>query len=210
MLLEKNFSPLYFFKYKKEILLKNGTVIHIRSIHAEDEPALRSFFNTLSEESIFFRFGSFRINMDHEYLARLCQVDYERDISILAVVPGEKDVIIGDARINRLSDFNRAELSFIIADQWQGMGIGNLLMDFCIMLSRKMGLTSVLMEVIKSNVRMKHLGCKYGFKQLVCKREDDMVELELKIGSQENSSIPFGGEHFLRNTLINSWGAVVQ
>ena len=82
--------PPYPFKYEKTTILRDGTTILIRPIRAEDEPNLRRFFEALSTESVFFRFGSRRINMPHENLARLCQVDYDRDLAFLAVLREEK------------------------------------------------------------------------------------------------------------------------
>jgi len=192
------------FIYKKEITLKNGRTIHIRSIHAEDEPALRSFFKTLSEESIFLRFGSHRINMGHEHLARFCQLDYDRDIAIVAVVPGEREIIIGDARINRLSDLESAEIAFAIADQWQGMGIGSMLMDFCMTVAKQLELKTLLMEVMRSNVKMKRLGFKFGFQQLPRSGEHDIDVLCLEIGSENHLFVSFGKEHVLNYPSIDS------
>ena len=80
-------------------MLRDGTTLLIRPIRAEDEPVLRFFLESLSTESVFLRFGSRRINMPHENLARLCQVDYDRDLAFLAVQQEEKkEEIIGDAR----------------------------------------------------------------------------------------------------------------
>jgi acetyltransferase len=173
--------PPYPFKYEKDVSLKNGTIIHIRPIRGEDEPALRRFFEALSEESVFLRFGQRRINMPHDHLARLCQVDYDRDLAFLAVIPGEEEVIIGDMRINRFSDLESAELSFVVADEWQGKGVGKLLMDFCMVVAKEIGLKTLLMEVMKSNSRMRRFGYKYGFTPLPCNEEDDMEEFELRI-----------------------------
>ncbi|MGB3212729.1 MAG: GNAT family N-acetyltransferase [Desulforhopalus sp.] len=204
------FFPLYPFKYNKDISLKNGTTICVRSVRGEDEPGLKQFFETLSAESFFLRFSSPHISLDHDHLARLCQVDYDRNIAFLAVVPGEEESIIGDVRLTRLNDLDCAELSVVIADQWQGMGAGSHLMNFCLILARKMGLTNVLMEIMKSNIRMKRMGCKYGFLQLPCNKEDYMQVMELKIRPEEKFSIPFAGREFFSNTPIDNRTAAMQ
>ena len=173
--------PQYPLKCEKVISLKNGTLIHIRPIHAEDEPSLRRFFEKLSEESVFFRFGQRRIYIPHDQLARLCRVDYERDLTFLAVIGDDEEIIIGDARLNVFPDLQCAELSFVVADQWQGKGIGNLLMEFCIVAARNIGLKTLLMEVMKKNTRMKQFGYKYGFQSLPCNKEDDMEEMQLSL-----------------------------
>jgi acetyltransferase len=144
----------------------------------------------LSEKSVFFRFGSRRINMPHDRLVRLCQVDNDRDFAFLAVVPGENEFIIGEARLNRLAEFKNAELSFVIADQWQGKGVGRLLMDFCLMVAKEIGVTVLLMEVMKKNERMIQFGYDYDFQRLPCNKEDDMATLELEIGVKAGLSRP--------------------
>lgn len=174
--------PPYPFKYEKDVSLPDGTIVHIRPIRSEDEPALRRFFETLSMESVFFRFGQRRINMPHDYLARFCQVDYDRDIAFLAVVGGKEERIIGDVRLNRFTDLESAELSFVVADTWQGRGVGSMLMDFCIGVAKDIGLKTLLMEIMKSNTRMIRFGYKYDFQRLPDNEEDDMEELQLNIG----------------------------
>ncbi len=173
--------PPYPFRYEQDVSLQNGTTIHIRPIRGEDEPALRRFFEGLSEETVFFRFGQRRINMPHDHLAQLCQVDYDRDLAFLALVQGDGDKVIGDVRLNRFSDLETAELSFVVADRWQGKGVGNVLMEFCMAVAKEIGLKTLLMEVMKSNARMKRFGCKFGFERLPSSKEDDMEEFEFKI-----------------------------
>lgn len=175
--------PPYPFKYEKQKVLNDGTFIRIRPIRGEDEPILRDFFESLSAESVFFRFGLQRINMPHDNLVRLCQVDYDRDLAFLALAEGngEEEVIIGDVRLNRLADLDSAELSFVVADHWQGRGIGSILMDYCIMVARELGIKTLLMEIMKKNYIMMNFGYKYRFKCLPGSEDDDMAEMLLDI-----------------------------
>lgn len=184
--------PLYSFKYRKNVCLKNGTVLFIRPIRGADARDLGRFFEMLSEDSIFCRFGLRGVYMSQERLTWLCQVDYDRDFAFLAVVPGEKEHIVGEVRLNRLAMEDKAELSFIIADQWQGKGVGNLLMEFCLGVAKEIGLTTVLMVIMKSNIRMIQFGYKYNFQLLPGNNEDDTKTLELKIRQEPGWSHPIG------------------
>jgi acetyltransferase len=172
--------PPYPFRYERESFLKDGTVIHIRPVRGEDEPILRCFLESLSDESVFFRFGQRRINMPHDNLARFCQIDYDRDFAFLAVTAKER-VIIGDVRLNRLADLDSAELAFVVGDKWQSRGIGSILMDYCISVAKEIGLKTLWMEILRQNSRMIRFGQKYGFKQIPGDKEDDMVEMVLDI-----------------------------
>jgi acetyltransferase len=173
--------PPYPFKYEKDIILKDGTEIHIRPIRGEDESAMRIFLENLSEESIFYRFGLRSINMPHTNLARFCQVDYDRDLAFLAAARGQDEVVIGDMQLHRFVDLENAEFSLTVADSWQGKGLGRVLMDYCITVARDIGIKTLWMDVIKENVRMIEFGNKYNFKQLDGPEEDDMVEMTLDI-----------------------------
>ena len=173
--------PPYPFKYEKYSRLKDGTELFIRPIRGEDEPLLRTFFENLSAESAYYRFGQHRINMPHVNLARFCQVDYDRDLAFLAAQPAEKDVIIGDVRLNRFADPDSAELSFVVVDEWQGRGIGSTLMDYCLAVSREIGIKTLWMEIMKDNSRMIKFGQKYHFKRLPGDEGDDMVEMVLEL-----------------------------
>jgi acetyltransferase len=172
--------PPYPFRYERKLLLKDGTAILIRPIRGEDEPLLRCFFESLTDESVFLRFCQRRINMPHNNLARFCQVDYDRDLAFLAVEQ-EGSNIIGNVQLNRLVDIDSAELSFIVDDQWQGKGVGGILMDYCLSVAREIGLKTLCMEILKENPRMIKLGHKNGFKQLPGDEDDDMVEMLLHI-----------------------------
>lgn len=183
--------PPYPFKYEQDVLLHNDTTLHIRPIRGEDEPALQQFLEKLSEDSVFFRFGQPRISMSHDHLARLCQVDCDRDLAFLAIVKGDEEIIIGDARLNMLADLESAELSFLVADQWQSKGIGNMLMEFCITVAGEMGLKTLVMEVMKSNDRMLRFGWKYNFQPLQCSDGDDTVVLQLTLASATKTSCSF-------------------
>ncbi|MFT5700218.1 MAG: acetyltransferase [Desulforhopalus sp.] len=180
--------PPYPFKYEKNIMLKDGTEIHIRPIRGEDESAMGKYFESLSEESVFFRFGLRRINMPHTNLARFCQVDYDRDFSFVAVARGQDEVVIGDMQLHRFVDMENAEFAVTVTDSWQGKGLGRVFMDYCITVARDIGIKTIWMDVIKDNWRMIKFGNTYNFKQLPGVREDDMVEMILDIDSSDDVS----------------------
>ncbi len=198
--------PSYTLRYLKNVALKDGTVLRIRQVLGTDAQGLGRFYAMLSEESVFFRFGSRRINIPHDHLIRLCQVDYDRDFAFLAVVPGEKELIIGEARLNRLAGFKNAELSFVITDQWQGKGVGRLLMDFCLMVAKDIGLATLLMEIMKSNERMIQFGYDYDFQRLSYNKEDDMATFELQIDSKADLLQPHQHHGRTTNFLSNTYG----
>ncbi len=176
--------PPYPFRYEQTISLRDGTTIQVRPVRGEDEPALETFFSSLSAETVYFRFGQRRINMPHEALARFCQVDYDRDIAFLAFADDRENSVIGDVRLNRFADLEYAELSFVVSDNWQGKGIGSVLMEYCIKAAKEIGVKTLWMEILKENSRMIRFGQKYGFQRIPGGDEADMVEVALEIKSE--------------------------
>ncbi len=171
----------YPFKYARDIELGDGLAGVIRPIRAEDEPLIYDFFKSLSDETITFRFCQRLIDMPHERLSRYCQIDYDRELAFVAVIKDEesRERIIGDVRISKLPDLENAELSILVGDRWQGRGIGNRLMEYCIDVARETGLKSLWMEILKNNRRMISLGMKHSFKQAY--DDEDMIRVALQL-----------------------------
>jgi len=171
----------YPFRYAREIELTDGLTGVIRPIRGEDEPLIYELFKGLSDETIIYRFCQRLADMPHERLSRYCQIDYDRELAFVASVRDDQggEHIIGDVRISKLPDLENAELAILVSDQWQGRGIGSLLMDYCISIARETGLKTLWMEILKNNRRMLHLGQKYGFRQAY--DDEDMVRLVLQL-----------------------------
>lgn len=171
----------YPFQYVREIALDNGVPALIRPIRPEDEPLIYNLFKTLSEETIVSRFNQRLNDMPHERLARYCQLDYERELAFVAVVKesSEKDQVIADVRILKMPDLETAELAILVADEWQGHGIGTVLIDYCLKIARELEIRTLWMEILRTNARMLHLAKSSGFKETCT--DDEMVRVVLEL-----------------------------
>jgi len=168
----------YPYQYAIERTLEDGMVCCIRPIRAEDEPLIYALFKSLSDATIIYRFGHSLVHIPHEKLGRYCQIDYDRELAFVGVTL-DTQKIIGDVRISKLPDLENAELSILISDEWQGKGIGKILMEYSIGIAKEIGLKSLWMEILKNNHRMLALGQKYGFKQAY--DDEDMVKVALQL-----------------------------
>ncbi len=76
-----------------------------------------------------FRFCQRLTDMPHERLVRYCQIDYDRELAFVAVIreTPDREKIIADIRIIKMPDLETAELAILVADEWQGHGIGAML-----------------------------------------------------------------------------------
>lgn len=152
-------------KYVTDCQLKNGVCITLRPIKPEDEILLAELFKSLSEETMRLRFFQVIKEMPHETLTRYCNLDYDREIAIVAETrEGEKRQIIGVVRAISEPGRNCGEFAVVVSDQWQGLGLGSKLVDYVIEICKEMGLRTVYGVVSANNSRMIHICTKKGFR----------------------------------------------
>jgi acetyltransferase len=141
--------------------LRDGTDIVIRPIRPEDEPAMAAFHATLSEDSVRMRYMQ-GMKLDqrtaHERLLRICFLDYDREIALVAEKQGE---ILGVGRLSKTGA--EAEWSLLIADPWQGKGVGYQLLSRLIEVAGRERLTRIYADILTTNLRMQRLCTRLGF-----------------------------------------------
>jgi acetyltransferase len=140
-----------------------GIDIFVRPIRPEDAPLLVGLFESLSPRSVYLRFFSPMKRLPHSMLALFTQIDYDRHIALVAMSES-KEEMLGVARIIYANDLKEAEFSVVVADQWQGKGIGAALLQRCLSIARDQGLENVTGFVLAENTQMLALGKKMGFK----------------------------------------------
>jgi acyl-CoA hydrolase/GNAT superfamily N-acetyltransferase len=143
---------------------RGGTSILFRPIKMSDEPLLKDFIYSLSDQSIYRRFMSRRQDMPHERLQELVVIDYTKEMAILAVLPQEeKENIIGVGRYYIDAQLHTAEVAFAVRDDYQQRGIGAELLAYLTYLARREGLLGFSAEVLVENRPMLHTFEQGGF-----------------------------------------------
>lgn len=143
---------------------KDGVSLLIRPVKISDEPLLKDFFYSLSKDSIYKRFMSWREDMPHERLQRFVVVDYTKQLVLIAVLQEETKeevVALGEYTVNE--NDNTAEVAFAVKDEFQNRGIGTELLSYMSQLAMKQGLFAFSAEVLIDNTRMLHVLEKMGF-----------------------------------------------
>ncbi|MBS7608766.1 GNAT family N-acetyltransferase, partial [Candidatus Bathyarchaeota archaeon] len=103
-------------------------------------------------------------HMPHEVRVRYCNIDYDREIAIVAeLTENGKRKIIGTARVSIDPDGKSGELAFLVADPWQGLGLGTKLVDYVIEICRERGLETVYAIMVPDNLKAVELMKKFGF-----------------------------------------------
>ena len=142
----------------------DGHRFFVRPIKPEDAPLLTALFNTLSPTTIYYRFFGRLKELNPEMLARFTQIDYDREIALVAIdEDSPADNILGVARIIGDADGKTGEFAVLVGDSWQGKGIGGNLLEKCLSIAEKQGFKTVHGIVLKENRNMLALGKKLGF-----------------------------------------------
>jgi acetyltransferase len=145
--------------------LPNGSDVIIRPIRPEDAELTQGFVRGLSEETKYFRYMDAVRELSHAMLVRLTQIDYSREMALLAVTEVEgREVELGVARYAINPDGESCEFALVVNDQWQKQGIGHKLMDVLMDVARAKGLRFMEGEVLKTNRRMLKLAESLGFR----------------------------------------------
>jgi acetyltransferase len=150
--------------------LRDGTPVTIRPIRPEDEPLMVRFHETLSEESVYMRYFHM-MNLDqrtaHERLTRICFIDYDREMALVAertdLQTGGRE-ILGVARLSRRGAvLDEAEFSVLVSDRFQRRGVGTLLLSRLLEVGRAEDLRRITAEILLDNRPMQSLSKKLGF-----------------------------------------------
>lgn len=163
--------------------LKDGTSVTVRPIRPEDEPLLVKFHQTLSEESVYFRYFHLMTlshRIAHERLTRICFVDYDREMAL--VVDHKDDAgnhqILGAGRLSKSHTANTAEFAMIISDAYQKQGIGTKLLEQLVHVGRDEHLDCITAEILHENRAMQRVCEKVGF---TLKRTPDFIEASIQL-----------------------------
>jgi acetyltransferase len=151
-------------KYEILWLLKNGQEVLLRPIKPEDEPMWIEWFQSLSQESIRYRFFQMLKDTPHEVRVRYCNIDYDREVGLVAeMVENGKRKILGVSRLSIESDGKHGEMAFIVSDYWQGLGLGTKLVDYTLDIAKEKGVDNVYAIMLQDNYRALSLTKKMGF-----------------------------------------------
>ncbi len=145
-------------------ITKTGLKIFLRPAKISDEPLLKDFFYSLSDQSMYLRFASARKDMPHKRLQEFVAVDYSRDLVILAEVTlNEREVIIGVGQYSVNEDMHTAEFAFVVRDDYQNKGVGREIHSYMKYLARRKGLLGFTAEVLEDNAVSFSLLKKMGY-----------------------------------------------
>ncbi len=167
-------------QYQFHETLADGTRILIRPIKPEDEEKHFAFFHSLSRQTNYYRFFSYRKKLTHEQITRFTQIDYDREMAIIALIEEDgKEKTIGVNRLAYYPQEDRYEFALVVTDDWQDKGVGKILMEKLISIARDRGIKTIYGNILAENNKMIQFCRRFGFKEYQSEGEVVMVKLEL-------------------------------
>ncbi|MBH8564169.1 bifunctional acetate--CoA ligase family protein/GNAT family N-acetyltransferase [Nostoc sp. CENA67] len=179
----------YPIQYVGNWTMKDGTLVTIRPIRPEDEPLMVQFHQTLSEQSVYFRYFhliKLRSRVAHERLTRICFIDYDREIALVVEYQNPQTQIreiLAVGRLSKIHNTNEAEFAILVSDRCQCQGIGTELLRRLLQVSRDEQLTKITADILVDNYAMQKVCEKLGFR---IERTDDPTVVKAEIDTLPN------------------------
>jgi acetyltransferase len=151
-------------QYEKDWMMRDGTPVLLRPMKPEDEQLVSDFLGKCSEDTVYFRYFRLIKKWTHEMLIRFTQNDYDREMGLMAIgSPPGPEVMLGVCRLVMEANRETAEFAIIVADQWQGKGLGPKLVEEVIAIARERRVKLLWGEVLATNQPMLEMVKRLGF-----------------------------------------------
>lgn len=147
----------------RDVLLKDGTRVHVRPIRPDDAPRLQELYDRLSRHTAYQRFFTVMKRLPPDWARILATVDYRRRLAVVAERPGEHGPeLAGVGRYEPTDEPGGAEVAFVVEDGWQNKGLGTLLFNAVLDAGTARGITLFRAYVLADNRRMLDLIARFG------------------------------------------------
>ncbi|HWQ53546.1 MAG TPA: bifunctional acetate--CoA ligase family protein/GNAT family N-acetyltransferase [Bryobacteraceae bacterium] len=173
-------------QYVRDWTMKDGTEVTIRPIRPEDEPNMVKFHEGLSERSVYLRYFhlmNLSQRVSHERLTRICFIDYDREMALVAERRGPgatEPEILGVGRLTKVHGTNDAEVAVLVSDRFQGRGLGKELLTRLLKVGSDEKLGRLVADILPDNRDVMRICEKLNF-NLQHSLEDEVVKAEFKI-----------------------------
>jgi GNAT superfamily N-acetyltransferase/predicted CoA-binding protein len=187
--------------WEADVVLRDGSVAHVRPIVPNDADGVRRFHAGQSAESIYLRFFAPLKTLSDKDVARFTQVDYDWRVALVATLHED---IIGIARFDRL-DESTAEVAFHISDAHQGKGVGSVLLEHLAAAAQERGVTKFVADVLPQNRKMLQVFTEAGY-EVNYHFDDGVIAVAFTIEPTEQSqAVRVSREHRAEALSVRSF-----
>jgi acyl-CoA synthetase (NDP forming)/GNAT superfamily N-acetyltransferase len=169
-------APAYPRHWEADVVLRDGSTAHLRPITPEDGEGLVAFYSRVSEQSKYLRFFAPYPVLSDRDVERFTHVDHDRRAAF--VITRAND-LVAVGRYDALDD-REAEVAFLVQDDYQGRGLGQLLLEHLAEAGRERGFERFVAEILPENTRMIQVFREQGY-AVADDFEDGILRLEFSI-----------------------------
>jgi RimJ/RimL family protein N-acetyltransferase len=172
----------YLVHEERTVELKNGAKVLIRPARAADAGALQALFHRLSPDDVYTRFFRRISSLSYAELQNLCNVNHETEVAFLAVTgPRENEEVVASACYFLSPTTNLAETAFMVAPEWQELGLGSALQARLQEYAVSRGVRGFVAEILPQNQRMRRLATRAPGR-VTTVRDEDAVHVTILFG----------------------------
>ena len=143
--------------------MRDGREIEIRALRPDDKDDMLAAVGRIGTQSLQRRFFTVKRGFSEKEIAYFMGIDFDRHVALVALADEDgRDVIIGGGRYI-VTEPGKAEIAFVVIDDYQGQGIGTILMRHLSVIARKAGLKELIADVLPENAAMRKVFSKFGF-----------------------------------------------
>ena len=187
-------------RWEADVVLRDGSVAHVRPIRPDDADGIRRFHARQSPESIYMRFFAPIKQLSERDVQRFTHVDYVDRVALVATVRGE---IIGIARYDKI-DATTAEVAFNISDAFQGRGVGSVLLEHLAAIAHELGVGKFVADVLPQNRKMIGVFTEAGY-EVEHHYDDGVIAVSFRIEPTEQSqAVRLAREHRAESVSMHS------
>jgi acetyl coenzyme A synthetase (ADP forming)-like protein len=169
---------------ESDVVLRDGSTVRIRPARPEDLARVQDYLLGLSPETRRLRFWTVAVDVG-ELARKIVDVDYQDHLTMLVLRGGDEGTMIGGAQYSRI-DGGRAEIGMSVADEWQGRGIGSILLGQLAQAAAERGVTIFVAEVLPENHGMIGVFRESGF-PLSIRALPGEIEVEFPVSLTEEA-----------------------
>jgi acetyltransferase len=168
-------------RYEAWVTLRDETKVFLRPVKATDGPLLLELFKKLSPSSVYLRFLSPMHNLPENLVYQFTHVDYEKDFGLVALINiGNSTAIIGVGRYASYQEREWPELAVVVRDDWQGKGLGSILLVRVINIGRENGFSRFGATIDPENQIILNIFKRSGYKYKIYHREQGVYYIEIQ------------------------------
>ncbi|MFC1899509.1 bifunctional acetate--CoA ligase family protein/GNAT family N-acetyltransferase [Chloroflexota bacterium] len=152
--------------YIQPWICKDGRQVLLRPVKPDDEILEKKLFDSLPESAIRYRFMHVIKEMSHDMLTRFCNIDYDREMAIIAEYKDDGETyIVGVGTLSIPTGSDSGEFSWVVAQEFEGVGLGLKLFDVIVGIAVERNLKSLYGIAFNENTRAlglaRRVGCRF-------------------------------------------------